>query len=231
MLELNNLDKLKELKNELVNKSKSRVGDFNVNHSNKPVTWGSIYYANLNGGQGSEQNGVRPVIVIQNDIGNNFSPTVIIACITSKMTKAKLPTHVEISGYGLEKDSVILMETVRQIDKRRLMTYIGKVDDVEIIIKIERAIRINTCRRVGHETRVRKDIKQYIYNCLNKIENYNTTITTLKELNINSDDVEDKKFMEENNLMCYCNDNNVNYNNIVKDYMLAREEVQLAVQV
>ncbi|HBM79437.1 MAG TPA: PemK family transcriptional regulator, partial [Clostridiaceae bacterium] len=86
------------------------------------VKRGDIFYADLSPVIGSEQGGVRPVLIVQNDIGNKYSPTVIIAAITSQINKAKLPTHIEISSaeYGLNKDSVILLEQVRTIDKRRL---------------------------------------------------------------------------------------------------------------
>jgi mRNA interferase MazF len=88
---------------------------------------GDVFYADLSPVVGSEQGGVRPVLVIQNDIGNKYSPTIIIAAITSQINKAKLPTHVEITGqeYGLPKDSVILLEQIRTIDKKRLREKIG----------------------------------------------------------------------------------------------------------
>ncbi len=88
---------------------------------------GELYYADLSPVVGSEQGGVRPVLVVQNDIGNKFSPTVIVAAVTSKINKAKLPTHIEIeaSTYGLEKDSVILLEQIRTLDKSRLQFKIG----------------------------------------------------------------------------------------------------------
>jgi len=95
------------------------------------VKRGDMFYADLSPVVGSEQGGVRPVLVIQNDIGNKFSPTVIIAAITSQINKAKLPTHVEINAqeYGIQKDSVILLEQVRTIDKKRLREKIGHLDD------------------------------------------------------------------------------------------------------
>ena len=88
---------------------------------------GDIYYADLSPVVGSEQGGIRPVLIVQNDIGNKYSPTVIIAAITSQINKGKLPTHVEIGAedYGLPKDSVILLEQVRTIDKKRLKEKIG----------------------------------------------------------------------------------------------------------
>ena len=88
---------------------------------------GDIYYADLRPVVGSEQGGIRPVLIIQNDIGNKHSPTVICAAITSKMNKAKLPTHIELSadGCGLAKDSVVLLEQIRTIDKKRLKERMG----------------------------------------------------------------------------------------------------------
>lgn len=95
------------------------------------VKRGDIYYADLSPGVGSEQGGIRPVLVIQNDIGNKYSPTVIAAAITSQINKAKMPTHIELAAkdYGLNKDSVILLEQIRTIDKRRLREKIGRIDD------------------------------------------------------------------------------------------------------
>ena len=86
------------------------------------VKRGDIYYADLSPVIGSEQGGIRPVLVVQNDVGNKYSPTVIAAAITSQINKAKLPTHIEVNAqmYGLSKDSVILLEQVRTIDKKRL---------------------------------------------------------------------------------------------------------------
>lgn len=90
---------------------------------------GEIYYADLSPVVGSEQGGVRPVLVIQNDVGNKYSPTVIVCAVTSQMTKAKLPTHVEMKkgDFGLCKDSVALLEQIRTIDKRRLKDRVGEV--------------------------------------------------------------------------------------------------------
>ncbi|KLU40182.1 MAG: type II toxin-antitoxin system PemK/MazF family toxin [Limnochordia bacterium] len=108
------------------------------------VTRGDIFYANLNPVIGSEQGGVRPVLILQNDIGNKYSPTTIVAAITSRIKKAKLPTHVELeaSKYALEKDSVILLEQVRTIDKRRLKEQIAHLDD-ETMEKINQALQIS----------------------------------------------------------------------------------------
>lgn len=90
---------------------------------------GELYYADLSPVIGSEQGGIRPVLVVQNDIGNKYSPTVIAAAITSQINKAKLPTHIEIHAgdYGLAKDSVVLLEQIRTIDKKRLKERIGEM--------------------------------------------------------------------------------------------------------
>ena len=98
------------------------------------VKRGELYFADLSPVVGSEQGGIRPVLVIQNDIGNKYSPTVIAAAITSKLNKAKLPTHIELSSkeYGLEKDSVVLLEQIRTIDKVRLKEKIGELTDFKM---------------------------------------------------------------------------------------------------
>lgn len=105
---------------------------------------GELYYADLSPVIGSEQGGVRPVLVVQNDIGNKYSPTVIAAAITSKLTKAKLPTHIELSGdeFGLSKDSVILLEQIRTIDKRRLKERIGLLS-ASVMLKVDTALKIS----------------------------------------------------------------------------------------
>ena len=92
---------------------------------------GDIYYADLSPVIGSEQGGLRPVLIVQNDVGNKYSPTVIAAAITSRMGKTKLPTHIDVIGpeSGLAKDSVILLEQIRTIDKQRLKEKMGHLDD------------------------------------------------------------------------------------------------------
>ena len=104
---------------------------------------GDIYYADLSPVIGSEQAGIRPILVVQNDVGNKFSPTIIGIAITSKQ-KAKLPTHIEIEGtkYGLDKDSVILAEQIRTLDKRRLKERVGRLDK-ETMEKVKKAIEIS----------------------------------------------------------------------------------------
>ncbi|MCY0892239.1 MAG: type II toxin-antitoxin system PemK/MazF family toxin [Acidibacillus sp.] len=108
------------------------------------VKRGDVYYADLSPVVGSEQGGFRPVLIIQNNIGNRFSPTVIIAAITAQIQKAKLPTHVEIaaSAYGLERDSVVLLEQIRTIDKQRLTEKITHLDD-ELMHKVNEGLQIS----------------------------------------------------------------------------------------
>ena len=108
------------------------------------VKRGDVYFADLSPVVGSEQGGVRPVLVIQNDIGKRFSPTVIVAAITAQIQKAKLPTHVEIDAkrYGFERDSVILLEQIRTIDKQRLTDKITHLDD-EMMVKVDDALQIS----------------------------------------------------------------------------------------
>lgn len=108
------------------------------------VKRGDIYYADLSPVVGSEQGGVRPVLIVQNNVGNKFSPTVIAAAITSQINKAKMPTHIEIDAddYGLSKDSVILLEQVRTIDKRRLKERIGHLND-HLMDRVNEAIEIS----------------------------------------------------------------------------------------
>ena len=98
------------------------------------VTRGDIYYADLSPVVGSEQGGIRPVLIVQNDIGNKFSPTVIAAAITSQRDKTKLPTHIQLHAdeTGLAKDSIVLLEQIRTLDKRRLKERMGKLDDASM---------------------------------------------------------------------------------------------------
>ena len=105
---------------------------------------GEIYYADLSPVVGSEQGGVRPVLIVQNDVGNKFSPTVIAAAITSQKDKTALPTHIEVDAVncGLAKDSVVLLEQVRTIDKRRLKEKMGSLDHVDMG-KVDHALTVS----------------------------------------------------------------------------------------
>ena len=108
------------------------------------VKRGDIYYADLSPVVGSEQGGVRPVLIVQNDVGNRYSPTVIAAAITSKMGKTRLPTHIDMYAdrVGLAKDSVILLEQIRTIDKKRLGEKMGHLDDA-VMAEVDNAISVS----------------------------------------------------------------------------------------
>ena len=105
---------------------------------------GELYYADLSPVIGSEQGGIRPILIVQNDTGNKYSPTIIAAAVTSRLNKAKLPTHIEISAheFGLQKDSVILLEQIRTLDKRRLKEKMGHLDGT-VMNKVNAAIAVS----------------------------------------------------------------------------------------
>ncbi len=105
---------------------------------------GDMYYADLSPVVGSEQGGIRPVLIVQNDVGNKYSPTVIAVAITSQVNKSKLPTHIELNSqnYGLSKDSVILAEQIRTIDKTRLKDRIGHIDE-NLMNKVNEALGVS----------------------------------------------------------------------------------------
>ena len=105
---------------------------------------GDIYYADLSPVVGSEQGGIRPVLIVQNDVGNKYSPTVIAAAITSRTDKNKMPTHIDVGAleYGLERDSVILLEQIRTLDKKRLREKMGHLDE-SVMNKVNSAISVS----------------------------------------------------------------------------------------
>lgn len=115
------------------------------------VKRGEVFYADLSPVVGSEQGGVRPVLIVQNDTGNRYSPTVIAAAITSKHDRTNLPTHIGIKGekYGLTKDSVVLLEQIRTLDKRRLRERTGKMDN-EDLQRVDRALNISFGLTTGY---------------------------------------------------------------------------------
>ena len=108
----------------------------------KAIKRGALFYADLNPVRGSEQSGIRPVLIIQNDIGNRFSPTTIVAAVTGRHCKTELPIHVPVSASCLEKQSIVLLEQIRTIDKARISSYIGQLDEAEMK-KIDRAIEVS----------------------------------------------------------------------------------------
>ncbi len=123
-----------------------------MDNQQNSVRRGEIYYADLSPVVGSEQGGMRPVLIVQNDVGNRYSPTVIAAAITSQQNKARLPTHIEIEArtYGLSKNSVVLLEQVRTLDKRRLRERMGCLDE-RAMQRVDGAIAISLGLRTERE--------------------------------------------------------------------------------
>ena len=109
------------------------------------VKRGDMFYADLSPVVGSEQGGIRPVLVIQNNVGNKYSPTVIVSAITSQLNKSKLPTHIELDSeeFGLKSDSIILTEQIRTIDKSRLKEKIGHINNQAVMSKIDNALGVS----------------------------------------------------------------------------------------
>ena len=118
------------------------------------VRRGDIYYADLSPVVGSEQGGIRPVLIVQNDVGNRFSPTVIAAAITSQKDKARLPTHIQLqsTGSGLARDSIVLLEQIRTLDKRRLKEHMGRLDD-QAMSRVDQALEISFGLSGGNDRR------------------------------------------------------------------------------
>ncbi|OSA95729.1 UNVERIFIED_ORG: hypothetical protein B2H93_04725 [Clostridium botulinum] len=190
--------------------------------NNINIKRGDIFFANLTGEVGSEQGGIRPVVCLSNDIGNTYSSTVIIATITSKQTKAKIPTHVDIIGYGLKEDSIVLLEQIRAIDKRRYLSYIGHADEL-MMRKIDKAKEIATSAIKPKNTleRLYPEMRKYIVSKLKMIETYTLTLDTLNQVKGDFNTInliEDEKFREINSLKYYCNKNKISYNVILENY-------------
>ena len=120
----------------------------------KEVKRGEVFYADLSPVVGSEQGGVRPVLIVQNDVGNRFSPTVIAAAITSQKDKARLPTHIQLqsTGSGLARDSIVLLEQIRTLDKRRLKEHMGRLDD-QSMSRVDQALEISFGLSGGNDRR------------------------------------------------------------------------------
>lgn len=159
---------------------------------------GDIYYADLGEGKGSEQGGSRPVLVIQNNIGNKFSPTVIVAAITSSNGKTNIPTHVELnSNCGLPKNSIVLLEQIRTIDKRRLSDKIGRLDS-RTMDYIDRSSKIS----LGLE-----DIKfneYYIYERINEIKKLDKIINNYSDNDFLLDIEELRRIRLMGEIISYC---------------------------
>ena len=160
--------------------------NYNKEDFRKNLKRGDIVYVDLGKTLGSEQGGIRPVIIFQNNIGNRHSPTVIVASITSQLNKAKLPTHVELSNYkkyGLEKYSTVLVEQVRTIDKKRIISYIGRVDD-EAMDDIDKALIISGGLIDKHE----EELKYMV----SKIKTIDIAITTCMSKGISANNLQEE---------------------------------------
>lgn len=188
------------------------------------IVRGDVFYVNLTGGIGSEQNNDRYCVCIQNDVGNKHSPTIIVAFFTSQLTKPKLPIHVGIEAgrYGLTKDSVLMLEQLRTLDKRRILEKKGHIDEI-MMRQIDKALYISVSKLKEKTTleKLPKSMMNYIINKIKMIEICDSTLGFLYR--VKGDDysirlAEDEKFKEENALMYYCDKNKLNYEEILNDY-------------
>lgn len=202
--------------------------NYNKSNSNKYLDWknreykrGEVFYADLSGNIGSEQgngeNGLRPVVIIQNNIGNKHSPTVIVAAITSVLTKSKLPTHVEMMSeeYNLPKNSIALFEQVRTLDKRRLkdkICYLG--DDMQK--KLDNAVIISMTNPTP-KTLLEKlptEMRRHIINTLKEIKKKEITIQEMRQEGYDKSFVKkmfDKKITILKQFIIYCRNHQLNY--------------------
>jgi mRNA interferase MazF len=191
------------------------------------LQWGDVLYVDLdNYGIGSEQKGIRYAIVVQNDIGNKYSPTIIVALVTSQINKAKLPLiHVEIpsGNFGFPKDSVVLLEQLRTLDKRRIIRRVGRLDEITSI-KIEKALGNSTARKLEKKTSLERlpiEIQNRIINSFEMIKTYKTTIEIMEINNIQKREIDriiDKKRNEANAIKYFCYKNNLNFEELLDDY-------------
>jgi mRNA interferase MazF len=190
---------------------------------------GEIFYSNLSGNLGSEQGGTRPVLIIQNDIGNKYSPTVIVAVLTSQLDKAKLPTHIAVDAekLGLPKNSIVLFEQLRTLDKRRLREKICTLDEftmkkVDKALKISVGISLDISKPKTLLEKLENETRNYVINKIKLIEGCKKSLELVYIMNGNQDSIdlfEDRIFEEENSLQYYCDIKNINYNEIYNDYL------------
>lgn len=172
---------------------------------NENIKRGDIYYADLGIGQGSEQKGVRPVLVIQNNVGNKFSPTIIIAAITSQLNKANIPTHVDLSlsSCNLPKNSTVLLEQIRTIDKKRLGAKLGKLDDNTMsLIDKSSKISIGLLEVKSDNGRFNED---YITERQYKISRLNILISKYKSVQFDTMIQEYERIVVMGEIITYCN--------------------------
>lgn len=182
-----------------------------ITYERKEVKRGDIFFAELDG-KGSEQEGIRPVIILQNDIGNKYSPTTIVAVGTTQIdNKAKLPTHVEVYGYGLPKKTKFMLEQIRTIDKLRLKQRVGNLDEF-MMIKIDRAKEISLSNKKTEEQKVIDYKVKYIRGLDNLIELWISSGKSIEDI-VEFTTERSSKIKE---LERFCNNLNLNY----KDYYI-----------
>lgn len=218
MIDVNSRNKLEQIKRDIELSQKQNIN----------IVRGGIYYANVDGNIGSEQGGIRPVVVIQNQVGNVHSPTTIVAMITSQQSKAKLPTHVEIKGCGLEKDSVVLLEQVRTLDKIRIISFVGNVDELTMK-KIDKArdISMGELKRKQPIDYLSKWAKKEIMTALENVYLYEDALRNARQDNISFRTVCLKEIeMYMNDFKYLCDKNKINYKELYKDYKARDMELQ-----
>lgn len=221
MIDVNSRNKLEQIKRDIELSQKQNIN----------IVRGGIYYANVDGNIGSEQGGIRPVVVIQNQVGNLHSPTTIVAMITSQQSKAKLPTHVEIKGCGLEKDSVVLLEQVRTLDKIRIISFVGNVDELTMK-KIDKArdISMGELKRKQPIDYISKWAKKEIMTALENVYLYEDALRNARQDNISFRTVCLKEIeMYMNDFKYLCDKNKINYKEFYKDYKARDMELQATI--
>lgn len=234
MIDVRNMNELLKYKQSLEEQlGYNQTNNIKNRSLEKQIVKGEIYWTDLGQGLGSEQSNRRPCLVIQNNVGNTHSPTVIIGIITSQLEKAKLPTHIEIDGFGLPKKSVILLEQLRTVDKRRLKGYIGKVDDITIR-KVDNALKISldineeasdiidmpTFKGLNQLDKIKNnEIRSVIEIKLKNIEGYERVLFQTKNKESKFYDMcldERKTWLSD--LESYCKSNNLNYKDYYKTF-------------
>lgn len=201
--------------------SNRNIADNKINNNIdlNDIEWGEVLYVNLDGGRWSEQNNDRFAICIQNEIGNKYSPTVIVAFVTSQQTKSKLPTHVEISAgqFGLPKDSIVMLEQVRTLDKRRIKSRVGVLDDItKKKIKTAKDISMNALQEKTPLEKLPRYKQEEINKTIKKIYGYDEVIETSQLKDLINHLKQERKILI-NHLERICNDNGINY----EDYYIS----------
>lgn len=225
MIDVKNINELLTYKEKL---EKSVRGSETNNKKHFELQRGDIWEAHISG-IGSEQDGIRPVIIYQNPLGNKYSPTTIVIPVTSQQTKSKLPTHVEIKGYGLQKDSVALVEQIRVLDKKcRLIKYIGHIDS-DFMKKIDRADNISKCEYIRPIDRLQdEEIREIIEDKLDKIRSYEIVLSNSENSDFMNHCLRSRQ-LELEELQEFCTENSLNYRNYYIKYNPKIERVKSAV--